>query len=36
MKVDNTKIYEYATSLDENYIIKQDEFVVPKGLTMVR
>ncbi len=27
-------IYEYATSIDENYIIKEDEFQVPKDIKM--
>lgn len=27
-------VYEYATSIDENYIIKVDEFQVPKGVKM--
>jgi hypothetical protein len=26
--------YEYATSIDDNYIIKEDEFNVPKGTQM--
>jgi hypothetical protein len=26
--------YEYAISIDENYIIKDDEFKVPKGISM--
>jgi hypothetical protein len=26
------KTYEYATSIDENYVIKQDDFKVPKGV----
>lgn len=25
-------VYEYATSIDENYIIKEDEFKLPKGV----
>lgn|ERR1019366_5369040 len=28
------KIYEYATSIDENYVIKEDEFKVPKNVKM--
>jgi hypothetical protein len=28
------KIYEYATSIDENYIIKEDEFNLPDGVKM--
>jgi hypothetical protein len=27
-------VYEYATSIDENYIIKDDEFQVPKDIKM--
>ncbi len=28
------QLYEYATSIDENYIIKPDEFDVPKNIKM--
>jgi hypothetical protein len=27
-------LYEYATSIDENYVIKEDEFKVPKSVKM--
>lgn len=27
-------VYEYATSIDENYVIKEDEFQVPKSVKM--
>jgi hypothetical protein len=27
-------IYEYATSIDENYVVKEDEFQVAKGVKM--
>ena len=28
-------VYEYATSIDENYVIKKDEFEVPKNVKML-
>ncbi len=28
----NQNVYEYATAIDENYIIKEDEFKVPAGV----
>ena len=27
-------VYEYATSIDENYVIKEDEFQFPEGVTI--
>lgn len=29
----NQKVYEYAVSIDENYVIKPDEFKVPENVT---
>ncbi len=28
------KVYEYATSIDENYVIKEDEFKIPNGVKL--
>jgi putative transposon-encoded protein len=30
----NQKVYEYATAIDENYIIKDNEFKVPNGVNL--
>ncbi len=34
MNIDNLKIYEYATFIDEDYKIKVDEFLVPRNIKM--
>jgi len=36
MDVGGAKIYEYATAIDENYVIMQDEFILPKGMTITQ
>lgn len=34
MIVDGQTVYEYATSIDENYIIKPGEFQLPANVVM--
>ncbi len=35
MIIDNHKIYEYATFIDEDYKIKVDDFQVPGNIKML-